>query len=179
MMKVVILNGNKEAAAFDEKLLIWAKQYPENDYEVEIIQLRDLNVKYCTGCWGCWVKTPGQCVFTDDSALVCKAMINADLVVFASPVKMGFVSSLLKKSMDKMIPLVHPYIEIVNGENHHQKRYEKYPELAVLLETDKNTDDEDIEIITNIFKRLALNFKSDLKFVKLLETSEVAQLTQK
>jgi multimeric flavodoxin WrbA len=106
-------------------------------------------------------------------------MINADLVVFASPVKMGFVSSLLKKSMDKMIPLVHPYIEIVNGENHHQKRYEKYPELAVLLETDKNTDDEDIEIITNIFKRLALNFKSDLKFVKLLETSEVAQLTQK
>jgi hypothetical protein len=86
---------------------------------------------------------------------------------------MGFVSSLLKKAMDKMIPLVHPYIEIVNGENHHQKRYPHYPGLALVLEKDDKSDEEDLEIISDIFRRLAINFKSDLQFVEIMEADNL------
>ena len=45
-----------------------------------------------------------------------------------------------------MIPLLHPYIELVKGECHHKKRYSKYPKLALILDRDHDpeTDDEDI-----------------------------------
>jgi multimeric flavodoxin WrbA len=59
-MKLVILNGNKEAGNFDEKLRHWADKYPSENYEVEILALRELDINYCTGCWGCWVKHPGS-----------------------------------------------------------------------------------------------------------------------
>jgi len=40
---------------------------------------------------------------------------------------MGFLSSLMKNTMDRNIPLVHPHLEEVDGEVHHKKRYDKYP----------------------------------------------------
>jgi hypothetical protein len=78
---------------------------------------------------------------------------------------MGFTSALLKKAMDKMIPLVHPYIEFVQKESHHRKRYDKYPLFGLLLEKSDKADEEDIAITSSIFKRFTLNLKSTLRFV--------------
>ena len=75
---------------------------------------------------------------------------------------MGFASALIKKTQDKLIPLVHPYIDFVQGECHHRKRYDVYPKLGLLLEKTSGTDEEDIEITTDMFKRFAINLKSEL-----------------
>jgi hypothetical protein len=76
--------------------------------------------------------------------------------------------------MDRLIVLLHPYIEIVNGECHHRKRYEKYPNLGLILEKEPDTDDEDIKLVKDIFDRLAINFHSKLVFVKMID--EVTKL---
>jgi multimeric flavodoxin WrbA len=166
-MKVTILNGNPspENAAFDGYLRGLVDALKAGQHVVTLLPLRDMDIKYCTSCWGCWVKTPGECVAKDDSAEVCRAVINADLVLHASPVIMGFYSALLKKTTDKLIPLIHPYAAVDQGEAHHRARYRRYPLLGLLLQ--KGDDDEDIAIIPQIYSRTALNFKSTVALAKL------------
>jgi hypothetical protein len=71
--------------------------------------------------------------------------------------------------MDRMIPLIHPYFTLVQGEIHHRPRYDTYPLLGLLLEQGKDTDDTDIEIITEIFHRVALDLKTSLKYMALTD----------
>jgi len=170
-MRITILNGNPspEDAAFDGYLRGLVEALEAGHHAVTALQLRDMDIKYCTGCWGCWVKTPGECVARDDSAEICRAAIHADLVLHASPVIMGFYSALLKKTTDKLIPLIHPYAVVDQGEAHHLARYDKYPLFGLLLQPGDDTDDEDLKIIADIHRRTALNLKSRLAFVRLTD----------
>lgn len=168
-MQITFLNGNPrpENRTFEDYAGCLTQALAENGAQVTTLALRDLDIRYCVGCWGCWVKTPGECLSKDDSAVVCRAVINSDLTVLASPVIMGYPSALLKKTMDKLIPLVHPYATLVQGEVHHVARYPHYPRLALLLEPEADTDAEDLEIMTDLFSRAALNLKSSLAFTHL------------
>lgn len=171
-MKITILNGNPDAesSAFEDYLRDLSSSLKSKRHEISMLILRDMDIRFCIGCFGCWVKIPGECIVKDDSHEVCRKTINSDLVLFASPVIMGFPSAVLKKAMDKLIPLVHPYTVIDQGEVHHLKRYKKYPKVGLILEKDHDTDNEDIDIITEAFERMALNFKSKLHLFRL--TSE-------
>jgi multimeric flavodoxin WrbA len=164
-MRITILNGEPESASgFDGYVHKVALRLEASGHMVTTVELRELDLKGCSGCWGCWVKTPGECVKRDDSAKVCRATINADLLVLASPVTMGFTTSLLKRAFDQMISLVHPYLVVEGGEAHHRARYANYPEFGLLLNEGKDTDAEDIEITTAMWKRTARNLKSRLVF---------------
>ncbi len=173
-MNILILNGHPDSDAthFDRYLAALSTNLENRRHTVRILTLRELEARYCTGCWGCWVRTPGLCIFEDDSHTVCREAINSDLVLFSSPLIMGYLSALLKKFMDKMIPLIHPYITVVQGEAHHRLRYDKgdYPLGALLLEKTPGTDAEDIEIVEAIHNRTMLNLRSRNVFTKLTDT---------
>ncbi|MBN1340837.1 MAG: flavodoxin family protein [Bacteroidales bacterium] len=171
MKKVVIINGNPgdQNPGFDSYLHQFNKAMLQNGYQSEIIHLKNMNIISCTGCWGCWVKTPGECLFQDDTMLIRNQIIHSDWVVFASPLIMGFTSALLKMVQDKLIPLLHPYIELVNNECHHMKRYDHYPMLGLIYSPEPESDKEDIQIVNNIYKRFALNFKSELIFSQSID----------
>ena len=132
-MKIAILNGNSnpDDSSFDGYLARLERLLAAQGHRVETCTLRDLDLRSCIGCFGCWVKTPGECITPDDGALVRDAMINSDFVLFASPLRMGFPDALLKRMMDKLIPLIHPYFEVVSGEAHHRKRYAHYPLIGL------------------------------------------------
>ena len=168
-MKITILNGNPHTSkiTFDGYLKSLSEELTSNGHAVTDFELREMDIKYCIGCFGCWVKSPGECRSGDESREVCRAYINSDFVLWASPVVMGFYSALLKKVTDKFICLVHPYGEFIEGEVHHLPRYDHYPMTGLLLEKGSDTDDEDIQIISDIHNRTALNFKSSLAFTKL------------
>jgi len=134
---------------------------------VTVLDLRDMDIRYCVGCFSCWLKTPGECVAEDSSSAVCRAFIASDFVLFASPVIMGFTSALLKQAHDKLIPTLLPYIGVYRDECHHVPRYEKYPRFGLLLEKGKDTDDEDVGIIADIYRQDAYNFHSTLCLAKL------------
>lgn len=132
--------------------------------EVELIKLTDKMIIPCSGCWGCWVKTPGECLFEDCTVDIRRAIIHADLVLFASPLSMGYPVAAMKHLMDKLIPLILPYIELVEGENHHAKRYESYPLIGFIYGREADTDKEDLEILRDLLSRFSLNLKSSLSF---------------
>jgi len=172
-MRITVLNGNpnEHNLGFDTYLSNLNEKLTASGHSVTHLALRAMEAGYCTGCWSCWVKTPGECTFTDGSHAVCRAVINSDLTIFASPVIMGYLSALLKKFMDKMIPLILPYITEDQGEAHHVHRYEPsdYPIGGLLLEKTPGTDQEDVEIIRSIHERTMLNLKSYNAFTLLTD----------
>jgi len=170
-MKITILNGNPEPSGFDQYLKELKSTLETNNHQVTQIDLREQPLKYCIGCFDCWVKTPGICDADDASQEMDRAVINSDFTLWAAPLKMGFPSTLLKMAFDKHLPLIHPYMLVDQNEAHHLKRYETYPRVGMLIEKERDTDAKDLRILTDIFSRTALNFKSKLDF---LETTELA-----
>jgi multimeric flavodoxin WrbA len=169
-MKITILNGNPDASntMFDDYLRKLSGTLSSDRDEITSFTLRDMNMEYCRGCWGCWVKTPGECVVKDDTREIRRQYIHSDLVLFASPVVMGFTSALLKRAHERLLPLIHPYLELVDGEVHHIARYDKYPLMGLLLEKGEDVDEEDIKIISDIYRRDAINFKTSFCFTRFI-----------
>ena len=171
-MRITILNGEPDAASpFQAYLERLTNRLVASGHAVTKLDLRALDLKGCTGCFGCWVKTPGECAKCDDSATICQAIPSADLLLLASPMIMGFTTALLKRAADQMIQLIHPYFVVEGGELHHRARYAHYPRMALLLSPDAGTDTEDIEITTTIWARTARNLKSRLAFTAVADGS--------
>lgn len=165
-MKITILNGNPSMSNFDKYLNNLQSILESEDNQVTQLGLRDLPLKYCIGCFDCWTKNPGICDLDEASWELGRAVINSDFTLWAAPLKMGFPSALMKMAFDKHLPLIHPYMEVDQGEAHHLKRYEKYPRVGLLVEREEDTTEQDLQIITDLFSRTALNFKSKLEFME-------------
>ncbi len=177
-MKIIILDGQntRENIAWVSYMQNLVAQLQKNGHDVQHIVLMDKNIHTCTGCFGCWVKTPGACVIADDSQAINRAVIQSDFVLWASPLVMGFPSAYLKTKLDRSIPLVHPYFEVVNDEAHHLPRYERYPVFGLLVQPGEQDDAESVDIVSQIFARTALNIKSWLAFAETtdLDVKEIA-----
>lgn len=171
-MRIAILNGEPDpAAAFDAYQRLIANRLTSLGHTVEKLDLRALDLKGCTGCFNCWLNTPGECAKRDNSATICRAMMRSDLVLLTAPITMGFTTALLKRAADQMIPLIHPYFVVEGGEVHHRARYSHYPKLALLMGTGPDTDARDIELTTAMWRRTARNLKSTLAFAAVADRS--------
>ncbi len=114
----------------------------EKKHQVDYLRLKDMQIAYCTGCWSCWTKTPGRCIHTDDTVRLLKSVINADMVLYITENTLGTMGSLMKKALDKHIPLVHPYTTVVKGECRHHDRYEKFPKVGgIFIDKEKHIED--------------------------------------
>lgn len=164
-MNITVLNGNPVRSGFDDYLSGLKQILEQDNHQVTQLDLRDMSLKYCTGCFDCWTKNPGLCDKDQASQELGRAVINSDFTLWAAPLKMGFPSALMKMAFDKHLPLIHPYMVVDQNEAHHLKRYEKYPRVGLLVEKETDTTEKDLGIITDIFSRTALNFKSKLEFM--------------
>ena len=54
-MKITILNGNPEThnEAFDAYITSLTVALAAEQHEVELLTLREMDIKYCVGCFGC------------------------------------------------------------------------------------------------------------------------------
>ena len=180
-MKITILNGdmNKGENGFTDYVNIFSKKLEEQGHSVDHFKLHDMDLHFCTGCWTCWWKTPGQCTLKDDGEQVLRSVINADFFVFASPLMAGFTSSRLKLITDRLVGLLHPYVEIHQGEYHHRKRYERYPDFGLILEREDDTDEEDIQIVRDIYKRFSINFHNSMKYLMLTDQESMDEIVHR
>jgi multimeric flavodoxin WrbA len=170
-MNIVVLNGIPDGyisrmSGYVEELVevLTARGHRVNEF-----RLKEMKIQYCTGCFGCFVKTPGVCLIKDDAERVCREYIQSDLAIMASPVITGVTSALLKRVKDRLIPAILPFVELIQCEFHHPARYDKLPRLGLLLEKGDDTDDEDIDIITSIYERMVINLHSELVFTRLTD----------
>ncbi len=162
-MKVLILNGNPNPERFglDSWLEGLTGELESAGHDVSQLRIRELDLHACTGCFHCWTKTPGICTLKDDGAEVCRGVVAADLVLFASPVIMGHVSALMRRANERFLPLLLPYIQVVEGECRHASRYDKRPKLGLVVEPGDATG-EDLEIIRDTVGYTVKNFRTEL-----------------
>ena len=78
----------------------------------------------CTGCFGCWVRTPGRCVIPDGYQNTGIAMSRCDRLILVSRCCYGSLSPFVKGVLDRAISYVHPDFVFRDGEMHHKRRYQ-------------------------------------------------------
>ena len=64
----------------------------------------ELNIKGCTGCTTC--RDTGLCVLKDDMPPLLLEILDADAVVFGTPVYMGQMTGQLKTFVDRLLPVL-------------------------------------------------------------------------
>lgn len=132
-MKALVLNGSTGGSAVDTVSDYLVDFLRIKGHEVEVMTLRDEKIAGCLGCFGCWLKTPGECVINDAGRSLPKKVIQSDAVFLLTTVAFGMYSSELKKALDRFpCPVLLPFFVSINGEMHHAKRYEKYPTLVAI-----------------------------------------------
>jgi multimeric flavodoxin WrbA len=156
-MKATLLDGSREDDSDLKDVGVTLKNKLQSiGYEVEILELRDHTISPCTGCFNCWVKTPGICTTDDASRDVSRKYMQSDIVIFLTPISFGGYSSTLKKALDRSLGMMLPYFTKVKGKVHHKKRYKHYPTLgAIGMLPAPNSEEE--RIFKDIVSRNATN----------------------
>lgn len=79
----------------------------------EFINLSNLKIANCIGCFGCWTKTPGKCVIRDDAVKVYPKIAASDRVLYISKVKYGSYDTPMKTMLERAIPVQQAFIRLL------------------------------------------------------------------
>lgn len=97
----------------------------------------------CKGCFGCWLKSPGECVMHDGIERLGSKMAASEKLIIISRNLYGEFSMEIKRMLDRAISYSLPYFEVRDGRLHHKLRYQTAPHMSVYFyETEKMTADE-------------------------------------
>ena len=123
--------------------------------------------RYCIGCFGCWLKTPGTCVIKDGFENMGKRLSEVQEFILISKATFGSYSSAVKNVLDRSISYVLPFFEIRNGEMHHGERYHNALTISALFyghmtENEKRTAE-------NLVKANAVNLNAALGKVHFVD----------
>jgi multimeric flavodoxin WrbA len=157
-MKALLLDGSRAGDVVSTQARgVIEEELRGKGWEVSSLTLRDMEMAPCLGCFKCWTHTPGVCVTEDAGTAVVKGFIASDLAVFLTPVTFGGYSSVLKKALDRTIPLLVPFFQKVSGEVRHVHRYDNRPRimaLGVLPRPDPAAE----QLFRTLVSRNAMNF---------------------
>lgn len=129
-------------------------------------------IKPCVGCFGCWLKDPGQCVMKDGYNRMGALIHKADEVVVVSRYTYGGFSSFVKNVFDRSIGWVLPFFEVYEGEMHHKKRYPEDKPFTFIFRGSFFTEDEKQKARTYV-EAVCRNFRGrvvDVRFEEALDS---------
>ncbi len=103
MKQVLILSASPRKHGNSDLLCDrFAEGAKENGNKVEKIFLAEKNIGYCRGCGVC--NTTHKCVQKDDMADILNKMVEADVIVFATPVYFYSMDGQMKTLIDRTVP---------------------------------------------------------------------------
>lgn len=73
----------------------------EAGHEVEKVRVAEQDIGYCRACYAC--RETGVCVIRDDMAALLQKMIDAEVIVLASPVYFYSIDARLKAVIDRTL----------------------------------------------------------------------------
>ncbi len=130
-MKILVINGSPKSVGSDTLHVTRAflDGMGENAEYIDTIKSK---INPCRGCFHCWHKTPGRCVQHDDMDAIFAKYLQADLVIWSTPLYCYGLPSNCKALMDRLLPLNSPAMYIDSeGHTHHKTTVEHFP--ATLL----------------------------------------------
>ncbi len=142
------------------------------------IKIIDKNgeIKNCIGCFGCWVKTPAECVINDSYKNIGEHFSKSDEIIIISKCVYGGFSPFVKNVLDRAISYIHPYFKIRNNEMHHKRRYDNVIKLTAWFYGEDVTSEEK-ETANNLLKANAVNYDGFVEQVTFVNS--IAELEGK
>lgn len=157
-MQTLILNGCSSSDEYAQSTLaLLATVLGQSGSLPQVVDLEGLRIADCSGCFGCWTLTPGECVIHDDAPRVTAAMAYAERIVFFCPVVFGGFHPDLKRVIERSISLLLPFMRVFHGELHHPPRYGREYELGGIGILSR-PDPEGGASFRERIRRLSLNF---------------------
>lgn len=100
--KILILSGSPRKGGNSDILCDrFAAGATDAGHEVEKIRVAEQNIGYCRACYAC--RETGVCVVRDDMAALLQKMIDAEVIVLASPVYFYSIDAQLKAVIDRTL----------------------------------------------------------------------------
>ena len=125
-MKVLALNSSPRTGGHSKTELMLnhlVQGMQEAGAGVEVVNLRQKKINYCSGCHTCWTKTPGKCLHKDDmSTELFPKWLNADVAVYATPLYNFTLNAEMKAFIERTLPFMEPFFEQRDGRSAHPLR---------------------------------------------------------
>lgn len=123
-MRVLAINSSPMMGKGNTALILnpFLDGMREAGAEVELFYTKKLKIKPCQGEFNCWVKTPGECFQRDDMDMLRPKLGEADVWVLATPLYVDGMTGPLKNLLDRVIPVLQPFIELRDDHNRHPRR---------------------------------------------------------
>jgi putative sterol carrier protein len=134
-MKILALQGSPRPKKYTQMVLEkFLEGAASKGAEFEIIHIANKKIQPCIGCYTCWYKTPGVCIHKDDMPELLEKLKSCDIEVYATPLYNFSMTSFMKVFLERMIPLIQPYLIESGGVTTHPSRYpEKRAEKIILI----------------------------------------------
>lgn len=137
-MKILAINGSPKGKLSCTHIILapLLEGMQKAGAETQVIYLSELNIKHCLGCFACWKKTPGICVIKDDMAKALPKLIEADMVIYGTPLYTYDMTGMLKNFLDRQLPLTLPAVEknkALGGITTLLARYQTQPKKMLLV----------------------------------------------
>lgn len=174
MNALILTDGEYKTEEYDELIKLTKKLLEGKNYKSRILEI-DRGLRSCKGCFGCWIKKPGECVINDEMLKIYQSYMNSDAVIFICPVVFGQFSANIKNVVDRTLPDMLPFFcRRTDGSTMHPARYEKYPQLF-LIGYGHELDQEEARLFLDITEKHRNNVfiniyqgKEDIEKIKTL-----------
>jgi multimeric flavodoxin WrbA/putative sterol carrier protein len=157
-MKLLLLRANPRKNGFTRRLTdLFVKGVREAGAALVERDLAALDIKQCLGCYSCWITSPGKCILKDDMPAILADILDADIVVCATPLNAFTVSSHLKNVLDRTLPLTQSRFEqSPKGTVRNALRFpEKWPKKIASIVVGAFKGDENFAAVRAMFSLYA------------------------
>lgn len=120
-MKILVLNGSPKKKS-DTMVLTNAflRGIKKNgSHEIFVMNISEMKISSCRGCFGCWQVKNKHCVIDDDQNRILDLYPEVDLIIWSFPLYCFGMPSHIKAVLDRTIPLNQMKMEIVDERTRH------------------------------------------------------------
>lgn len=135
------------------------------------VDLSQLKIANCTGCFGCWTKTPGRCVLRDDAVRVYPLIARAQRVLYVTRVRYGSYDIPMKTMLERAIPMQKAFIRLHHGETHHEQRAVAEKDAVIIAYGARSAEER--AVFEHLVERNANNMLFNTWKVRFADEAEV------
>ena len=179
-MNLLVLRSNPRKNGYTQRITdLFVRGAREAGGEIIDIDLCALDLKHCLGCYGCWIQTPGKCVLGDGMEGLLQRFLDADAVIFASPLNAYGVNSHLKIYLDRTLTITKPGFEITaKGLIGNRLRFpEKWPKKMAAIVVGAFKGQENFSAVRSTFELYSNGMGMELCAVMVRPESYLLQFS--
>ena len=143
-MNILAINGSPKGkrsntwrltSAFLDGITTQEESACEQTPAIETLNVSNLDIKPCLGCFSCWSKTPGTCCIHDDMQAVIEKILWADIIIWSFPLYYFGLPGPLKNLIDRQLPMSLPFMSAGTESGGHPSRYDMSGKRTVVIST--------------------------------------------